>query len=277
MTFGQPFTFFIQHQFAMKKFRRRQTQRTIKQNLPRRAHEQIRAAHNFGNFHRRVVNDTSKLIRRNIIVPPDDEIAKIFSGDEFLFTKISICERNRFTVGNAKAPVEFGRWEIGVGRWKFCPTSAGINRLVTFRVRRSHGLLDVSARAGAGINEIPRAQFFQTVAIKFHPPALIVRRELPADVRSFAPFKTEPAQVFNHFRDEFHFETRRVQIFISQNQFAADFSRALLCDPKSFRVTEVQITRRRWREASAIVLIHRKKLTARRKIFFVSWWFKRVR
>ena len=91
----------------MKKIRRRQTKRTIKQNLPRGADEQIRAAHDFGNFHRRVVHDAGELISRHIVVPPDDKIAKIFSGDEFLPAKISIRERNCLAIGNAKAPVEF--------------------------------------------------------------------------------------------------------------------------------------------------------------------------
>ncbi len=105
--FGQPFAIFIQHQFAMKKFRQRQTQGAIKQNLPRGADQQIRAANNFGNFHCRIVHDARELIRGNVVVPPDNEIAKIFSGDKFLFAEIFVVKRNCFAVGNAETPIEF--------------------------------------------------------------------------------------------------------------------------------------------------------------------------
>ena len=103
--FGQALTFFIQHQCAVKKFRRRQTQRPIKQQLPRRARQQIRAAHDLGDLHRRVVNNAGELIRRNIIVPPHHKIAKVLSGHEFLFAVISIGEGNGLAVRNAKTPI----------------------------------------------------------------------------------------------------------------------------------------------------------------------------
>ena len=101
----------------------------------------------------------------------------------------------------------------------FCPARSGINRLViVVRVRRARGGLDVLARTGAGINEIAGAQLFQRGAVKIHPLALIVRRKRPADVRAFAPFKTEPAQILQHRVHKFHLVARGVQIFVAQNQ-----------------------------------------------------------
>ena len=270
VTFGQPPALFVQHQFTMKKFRRCQTKRAIKQNLPRRAHEQIRTAHGFGNLHRRIIHDARELIRRNVVMPPNDKIAKIFSGGEFLFATISVRERNRFAVRNAKAPTEFTIDDFG---FTILTASARINRLVTFRVRSGRGLLDVFARTSAGINEISGAQFFQRGAKKIHPLALIVRREFSANIRSFAPLKSKPAQVFEHRRNKFHFEARGVQIFVPQNQFAAVRPRAFLRDPECPRVAEMHITRRRRREASAIFfrMAHRGLQSAIRSDRAAAW------
>ena len=138
----------------------------------------------------------------------------------------------------------------------FVPAGSGINRLViVVRVRRAGGGLDVLARAGAGINEISGAQFFQRGAVKIHPLALVVRRKWPADVRAFAPFKTEPAQVFKHRVHKFHFEARGVQIFVAQNQIAAVRARAFLRGPERPRMAEMQMARRRRRKPAAIFRI----------------------
>src|ERR1019366_7513531 len=64
--------------------------------------------------------------------------------------------------------------------------------------------------------------------------------------------KSEPAQVFQHRPDKFHFEARGIQIFVAQNQFTAMCAGALLRHPECPRVAEVQIPRRRRRKASAI-------------------------
>ena len=97
----------------MKKFWRRQPERAINQNLPRRADQQIRAAHDFGDPHRRIVHDARELICRNIVVPPDHKIAKILSGDKSLFATIFVREGNRFAVGNAETPTEFLTCDFG--------------------------------------------------------------------------------------------------------------------------------------------------------------------
>lgn len=92
MPLGQPLAGFVPQQFTVKKRRRRQSQRTIKQELPDRAHQQVRAAHDFADLHGVVVNHTSQLIRRHIIAAPDHEITEILSRYEFLEAEISIRE-----------------------------------------------------------------------------------------------------------------------------------------------------------------------------------------
>lgn len=109
--FGQPLALFIHHQCAMKKFRRRQFQRAVKQQLPRRAHQQIRASHDLGDLHHRVVHDAGQLIRRNFIpVPPgpDHKVAEILARHKCLRAEMPVPERNRFAIGNTEAPGEVG-------------------------------------------------------------------------------------------------------------------------------------------------------------------------
>ena len=105
--FRQPLAVFVTHQLAVEKFRRRKTKRAIQQNLPRGADEQIRAAHDFGNVHRRIVHRARKLIRRHAVAAPDDKIAKVFSGDELLRAKIFIVKGNGFAIRHAEAPRKF--------------------------------------------------------------------------------------------------------------------------------------------------------------------------
>ena len=106
MPFGQPLAALVAHQFAVEKIWRRQIQGAIQQNLARGADEQIRSAHHLGDLHRRVVHGARKLIRRHVVVPPHNEIAKIFSSDKLLPAAISVRERNGFAVRHTKTPGE---------------------------------------------------------------------------------------------------------------------------------------------------------------------------
>ena len=105
---GQPHAGFIAPEWTMKKCRWRQAQRAVKQKLTRRADEQISAAHDLGDLHRRIVHHTRQLIRRHVVVPPYDEIAEILAGYELLRAEIAVHERNRLAIGNTEAPIEAG-------------------------------------------------------------------------------------------------------------------------------------------------------------------------
>ena len=59
-------------------------------------------------------------------------------------------------------------------------------------------------------------------------------------------------QVFNEGANELGLAAKRVEVFVAENQCPASFARPLERDPKSPCVTEMQKTRRRGREASAI-------------------------
>lgn len=108
MPFRQPHAVVVFHKFAMEKLRRRETERSVDQKLPRRGLEQVFTAHDFGDLHRRVVGHADELIRGHVVAPPDDEVAEIASRDEPLLAKVSIHEGNRLAVGHAETPRELG-------------------------------------------------------------------------------------------------------------------------------------------------------------------------
>ncbi len=135
----EPLAILIHHERTMKKPWCFQSERPIKQKLPRRRKQQIFAPHHLGNFHGRIVHHTGQLIGRNVIVPPHDKIPEIFSGNERFLAKILISKCHRFAIGRTEAPGKFCAFDLSVA-----PAGSGINRLfVIRRVRRLGGRLNV--------------------------------------------------------------------------------------------------------------------------------------
>src|SRR4051812_42726686 len=73
-----------------------------------------------------------------------------------------------------------------------------------------------------------------------------------SNVRTFLPFDPEPAQVFIHRRDELRTAAVAVKIFVAKDKHAVGFAGSLVRCPEGLRVTEVKISGRRRRNASAI-------------------------
>ena len=59
-------------------------------------------------------------------------------------------------------------------------------------------------------------------------------------------------QVFNHRLDKFLLAADAVEIFVAQDERAANFLRALLRNPESARVAQVEIACRRRRQAATV-------------------------
>jgi hypothetical protein len=112
--------------------------------------------------------------------------------------------------------------------------------------------LYVLARTSAGINKISKAQFFHCRAVKIHALTLIVWRKFSADIRAFAPFKAEPLQILEHRRDESRLASIAIQIVVPQYHFTLILFRPHLRNPKSPRMAEMQESRRRRRETTAV-------------------------
>src|SRR5436190_1459677 len=93
------------YQWAMIKCWWGQAQSSVEEELSGSGFEEVFAADHFGNFHGGVIDYHSELVRRNIIVSPDDEVTEVAAGDETLGTEVEIREADFFAVRDQKTPV----------------------------------------------------------------------------------------------------------------------------------------------------------------------------
>jgi hypothetical protein len=105
VAFGKPDAGFIRDQRTMIKARNSEAEGSVEQDLPGRGFKEIFATDNLRDPHRGIVHDDGELIRRGVVVPPDDEIAEVPAGDELLRAAVRVHEGNCFAVGDEEAPV----------------------------------------------------------------------------------------------------------------------------------------------------------------------------
>src|SRR5437867_11950240 len=98
MALGEPDAACVGHQGTVKEGGRGKAERAIEQKLPRGGCEQIGAADDFRDSHGGIVHHNRELIGGNIVVPPNDEIAEISSGNEVLLALATIHETNDLAV-----------------------------------------------------------------------------------------------------------------------------------------------------------------------------------
>jgi hypothetical protein len=252
VTLGEALAGFVGHQWTVAKGGRRQSKRAVEQKLAGGGEEEVGPANDFGDLHGGIVHDNGKLVSRNVVVTPDDEITEVFSGDESLRAEMTVGELNRLAIGNPETPINCGvrDAECGINGG---PTGARINQFFIRDMRSAYGGLDVLARAGAGIDGAGSEQTVKRGAIERDARALKVGSEPTAAVRAFLPLEAEPAKVFEHGGSEFRPATIGVEVFVAENELAGVFARALLRDPKRAGMAEMQKTGGRRREAAAIL------------------------
>ncbi len=207
MPLRQPHPCLISYQIAVIKIRHRQPQRPKQQNLPRRGLQQIRPAHNFRNFHRRIIHHNRQLIGRNIIPPPNNKISKIAPCDQPLRPQMQIRKTNLLAIRHAKPPVRTwnggrlvrpARAKPSGPRQGTRPALPRIHRLIIPLIRRRSRLRYILPRTGARINKSRLAQSPPRLQIMPAPLALRVRPKRPSAIRPLAPLDPQPAQVVEH-------------------------------------------------------------------------------
>jgi hypothetical protein len=81
---------------------------------------------------------------------------------------------------------------------------------------------------------------------------LHIRRKRSANVRSFIPMQSKPAQIFDNGVPKFRRATIMIEIFDTEDQLSAVLVRAFLRPPESNGVAEMKITRGRRSNAATI-------------------------
>ena len=93
----------------MVKIWRRQLERAIEKQLTKSGAKQVRAAHDFGDLHGGVIDHNGELVGRNVVLPPDDKVAKFDSGNGPLQPRAPVEKLHCFAIRNAEPPVHTGR------------------------------------------------------------------------------------------------------------------------------------------------------------------------
>lgn len=195
MAFGETLAMFVAHQFAVEEGGRFEAERAVEEQLAGGGEEEVGAAHDFGDLHGVVVGDAGELVRRKIVVTPEDKIAEGAASDEGLRTEGEVSEMNCFTIRNTEAPVDAGACRDFFD--EFCAAGSGIDGFFFALVRRLECAKDILTRAGAWIKKTGMAQALKFCAVEFDAFALVVRSVRAADVGTFIPREAEPLQVFD--------------------------------------------------------------------------------
>ncbi len=259
MALGEPHTCLVPNQVAVIILRRGQAQRPKQKNLSRRGLQQIGPAHHFGDLHCGIIDHDSHLICRNIISPPHDEIAKIFSRDHQLLPEMQIAKTNLLPVGHAKPPVHSGRFGVlhctcrdgrlvrparaklgGPRHEPMRSASPGIDRFIIGIVWCARRLSDILPRTRARINHPAVAQLPPRLQIVLSPLALRIGTHRPAAIRSFGPRDSQPAQILDHGLHELRAAALRIQIFIAKDQLPTMLRRTARRGPERARMAQVQ-------------------------------------
>ena len=115
----------------------------VKEQLAGRGLEQVFAPDHLGDVHGGVIYYDRELIGRQVIVPPDDEISKIYSGAIPLWAAVSILEPDHLAGRNAESPVDPVSRFSGEAGGSSRTTSPGIEWFVLAEMGGSQSALHV--------------------------------------------------------------------------------------------------------------------------------------
>lgn len=144
--------------------RRREIEGFVKQKLARGGPKQIFTPHHFCDSHFGIIDRDGELVGRQLIVPPNDEIAEIASRFERMRTGSTIDKADLPTVRNPKTPIHLPTGQF-LGREISVATSPWIYWLVIGGMRRVQSLHHIAPRAEAGINQSRVAKFFERLFV----------------------------------------------------------------------------------------------------------------
>jgi hypothetical protein len=120
MPLGQADAVFIGYEIAVVKCGRGEIERAVKQQLSKRAADEISAAHNLRDFHDGIIHHARELVGGKVVFSPHEKVAEVFASDLALRTARDVAEGDRLTFGHPKSPVHAGTrsdWMLDVGCW----------------------------------------------------------------------------------------------------------------------------------------------------------------
>jgi cytokinin riboside 5'-monophosphate phosphoribohydrolase len=250
VSFGESLPLLIRNEWAVIQAGCGRIECPPQQNLAEGRFNQIRAANDLGDGQISVVDGGGELVARQVILPPDEEVAEVSTRHGGLLTERLVDEIDRFAVGHPEAPVLADgpdqRRQGGVGGGS---PFAGIERLVGFPtvrtfMRGARGRGDIAARPGARIDHALVMQALQCLPIQ--------REAFTLRNHWFGPVQAEPTQIVSHRLDVLGAAARAVEVVISEEERAAGMACAFSRDPEGAGMSEVEETGGRRRQPSPI-------------------------
>src|SRR6185437_5671302 len=206
--------------------------------------------------HGLVIDDHGQLVSGNVIAAPDQEITKIHTGCELLLTLAAVKERDELLVRNPETPAYARRCFPIFGLTHLAATFSRITDFIIFFVRSGRSVFEVLAGAGAWVDEAAVAQPAPCFQIKARALILRVRAvsadRLAGEIGTFIPVESQPAEVIEHCLLELRARAMRVQVFIAEHEFPGRGARPLVGHPEGARVSQVQVSGWRRRQAAAV-------------------------
>ncbi len=228
---GESATFGVAHERAMETGGRNGSKGAVEQDLAGGGGEEVGAADDFGDAHGDVVHDHGEFVGGDVVSVPDEEVAEVAASGFFDAAEVSILESDRFTVGDAEAPVHSGGERVfkGLGGVR-----APFGREDGFLLVRGEGG-EFLAGMAARINEAGVAEVL---------PGFKVMRAALALKNGFAvPIEAEPFQILDGGLGEFRFAAVRVEVLDAEENFAAGLAGAAVGGGEGGGVAEVEQAR----------------------------------
>ncbi len=235
-----------EHERHVRERRRRRAERGIERELARRRRQQIVAAHDARDLHRRVVDDDGELVRRRAVGASKHEVVDALRArGHFAVQEVDERQPRASSVEADRGRASLrrrARLDLGDGN---TAARAGIAwALVVARVGRARGARDVGARARAR-ERAPRGQQPRDgLVVARDALALPIRPPRAALLRPLVPIEPEPAQIVEEARLGVGDHARAIEVLDAHDEGRVRGARVEPRQQRRARVAEVDGARR---------------------------------
>ena len=231
------------HERQVGELRRREPERLVEQDLPRRVRDVVFAAHHVRHVHQRIVDDHGEVVRRVAVRPDEDGIPDDL-GPEPHVAAHEIGKDDLALVGNLEA--DDGRLARVDPRVRLgcADATAGprVARRQAGRDCRAAIGFELIGRTETVIGALAGEQFLGVRAVQVQPLGLSIGSVRPADLRSFVPVQAKPAEILEHARLGLVRRALDVRIFDTKDESATGVSRHQPVEQRRAGVAHVQMT-----------------------------------
>ena len=228
-------------------------QRLVQRDLPRRRAQQVFAAQDVGDAHRRVVDGVRERVEGLAVGTHDDVVGDVLGLERHLAAD-EIGERDR-RVGHPEPDDGFA--PLRLVRGALLVAQITVQSVVPARPSLGAGALAALLELLGGVVRVVREtrldQLARDVAVQVEPLGLPVRPEAATDLGAFVPVQAEPTQRVEQTCVRVFAVACRIGVFDPEHEGAARMTRVRPVEQRSTHIADMQVAGRRGTEANAYV------------------------